>query len=150
MPVYSVIPSSLRPQGLARWCLCLWDFPGKNTGVGCHSLLQGIFPTQGSSPSLLNCRWTLYCLNHQGSPYKPSEIQRNQITCPGVHNWEGGEPKLNLHYFGPKACMLSTPLPNPYLETGAQRLESEVPGGRSWRQRRGEERENLVWMMYIE
>ena len=47
MPVYSVIPSSLRPQGLARWCLCLWDFPGKNTGVGCHSLLQGIFPTQG-------------------------------------------------------------------------------------------------------
>ena len=27
-----------------------WDFPGKNTGVGCHSLLQGIFPTQGSKP----------------------------------------------------------------------------------------------------
>ena len=28
--------------------LCLWDFPGINTGVGCHSLLQGIIPTQGS------------------------------------------------------------------------------------------------------
>ena len=33
--------------------LCLWDFPIKNTGVGCHFLLQGIFPTQGSNPCLL-------------------------------------------------------------------------------------------------
>ena len=30
--------------------LCPWDSPGKNTGVGCHSCLQGIFPTQGSNP----------------------------------------------------------------------------------------------------
>ena len=30
----------------------LWDFPGKHTGVGCHFLLQGIFPTQGSNPAL--------------------------------------------------------------------------------------------------
>ena len=33
---------------------CPWDFPGKNTGVGCHFLLQGIFPTQGSNPGLLH------------------------------------------------------------------------------------------------
>ena len=45
-----------------------WDFPGKNAGVGCHFLLQGIFPTQGSIPGLLNCRQILYCLSHQGSP----------------------------------------------------------------------------------
>ena len=32
---------------------CPWDFPGKNRGVGCHFLLQGIFPTQGSNPHLL-------------------------------------------------------------------------------------------------
>ena len=32
-----------------------WDLPGKNTGVGCHFLLQGIFPTQGSNASLLQC-----------------------------------------------------------------------------------------------
>ena len=44
------------------------DFPGKNTGVGCHALLQGIFSTQGSNPSLLHCRWILYHLSHQGSP----------------------------------------------------------------------------------
>ena len=44
------------------------DSPGKNSGVGCHALLQGIFPTQGSNPGLLRCRWILYCLSHQGSP----------------------------------------------------------------------------------
>ena len=39
---------------------CPWDFPGKNTGVGCHFLLQGIFLTQGSNLHLLHCRWILY------------------------------------------------------------------------------------------
>ena len=43
-------------------------FPGKNTGVGCHFLLQGVFPTQGLNLGLLHCRWILYCLSHQGSP----------------------------------------------------------------------------------
>ena len=46
--------------------LCLWDFPGKNTGVGCHFLLQEIFLTQGLNPGLLHCRQMLYCLSHQG------------------------------------------------------------------------------------
>ena len=41
---------------------------GKNTGVDCHALLQGVFPTQGSSPGLPHCRRILYCLSHQGSP----------------------------------------------------------------------------------
>ena len=36
------------------------DSPGKNTGVGCHALLQGIFQTQGSNLGLLHCRWVLY------------------------------------------------------------------------------------------
>ena len=44
------------------------DSQGKNTGVGCHALLQGIFPTQGSNLSLLHCRQILYCLSHQGCP----------------------------------------------------------------------------------
>ena len=42
-----------------------WDFQGKSTGVGCHFLLQGIFPTQGSNPGLSHCRQTLYRLSHQ-------------------------------------------------------------------------------------
>jgi len=41
--------------------LCPWDSPGKNTGVGCHLLLQGIFLTQGSNLGLLHCRQILYC-----------------------------------------------------------------------------------------
>ena len=44
------------------------DSPGKNTGMGCHALLQGIFSTQGSNPGLLHCRQILYHLSHQGSP----------------------------------------------------------------------------------
>ena len=48
------MPSSLRPHGLKpSRLLCPWDSPGKNTGVGCHALLQGIFLTQGSNPHLL-------------------------------------------------------------------------------------------------
>jgi len=39
--------------------------PGKNTGVGCHVLLQGIFATQGLNPGLLHCRQILYYLSHQ-------------------------------------------------------------------------------------
>ena len=39
--------------------------PGKNTGVGCHFLLQGIFPTQGSIPGLPHCKQMLYPLSHQ-------------------------------------------------------------------------------------
>ena len=48
--------------------LGLWDSPGKNTGVGCHPLLQGIFLTQESNPGLLHCRQILYHLSYQGSP----------------------------------------------------------------------------------
>ena len=44
------------------------DSPGRNTGVGCHALLQGIFQTQGSNPHLPPCGQILYCLSYQGSP----------------------------------------------------------------------------------
>ena len=57
------------------WLLCPWDFPGKNTGVGCHFLPPGIIPTQESNlhlPCLLHCRWILYLLSHLGSP-RPSK-----------------------------------------------------------------------------
>ena len=47
--------------------LCPWDSPGKNSGVGCHALLQGILLTQGSNPGVLHCRQILYHLSHQGN-----------------------------------------------------------------------------------
>ena len=61
--IYSVSPMDLQP---ARF-LCPQNSPGKNTGVGCHFLLQGIFPSQGSNLGLPDCPQILYCLNHQGS-----------------------------------------------------------------------------------
>ena len=48
--------------------LCPWDFSGKNTGVGCHLLLQGNFPTQELNPGLLHWRQVLYWLSYAGSP----------------------------------------------------------------------------------
>ena len=48
--------------------LCPLDSPGKNPGVGCHFLLQGIFLTQGSNPSLLHRRPNLYQLSYERSP----------------------------------------------------------------------------------
>ena len=45
-----------------------WNSPGQNPGVGSLSLLQGIFPTQGSNPGLPHCRWVLYQLSHKGNP----------------------------------------------------------------------------------
>ena len=63
MQIKTTVKSILQPTRL----LCLWDFPRKDTGVGCHYLLQGIFPTQGSNPGLPYCRWILYHLSHRGS-----------------------------------------------------------------------------------
>jgi len=48
--------------------LCPWNYPDKNTGVGSHLLLKGIFLTQKLNPGLLYCRQIPYQLGHQGSP----------------------------------------------------------------------------------
>ena len=48
------------------YSLCPRDSPGKNTGVGSHSLLHGIFQTLGSNPGLPHCRQILHCLSPQG------------------------------------------------------------------------------------
>ena len=71
---------TLQPHGLwpAR-LFCPWDFPGKNTGVGCHFLLQGIFPTQGLNLRLLHWQADSLPLSHQGNPqrsYKNSKGTR--------------------------------------------------------------------------
>ena len=60
---HSVVSASLWPRGLYS----PWNSPGQNTGVSSLSLLQGIFPTQGSIPGLPHCRWILYQLSHHGS-----------------------------------------------------------------------------------
>ena len=65
---------SLQPQSLCRLypirLLCPWDSPGKNTGVSCHSLLQGIFLTKGWKLGLPNCRQILLLTEPPGKPHK--------------------------------------------------------------------------------
>ena len=57
---HSVMSDSLQPHGIYS----PWNSPGQNTGVCSHSLLQGIFPTEGSNPGLPHCRRILYQLSH--------------------------------------------------------------------------------------
>ena len=71
---HSVVSDSFRPQGLYS----PWNSPGQNTGAGSRSLLQQIFPTQGSNPGLLHCRRILYQLSHKGSPTK---LKRKGCYC---------------------------------------------------------------------
>ena len=68
---HSVVSDFLRPHGLQPTrLLCPWNFPGKNTGVGCLFLFHGIFLTQGSNLGLLHCRQIPYHLSHLGSHKK--------------------------------------------------------------------------------
>ena len=61
----SVMSNSLWPHGLYS----PWNFLGQSTGVGCLSLLQGIFPTQGWNLGFLDCRQILYQLSHREAQY---------------------------------------------------------------------------------
>ena len=71
----SLLPHGLYPARL----LCPWNFPDKNTGVGYHSVLQGILPTQELNPSLLHCRQILYPLSHP---------RKNLIAKKGKENFK--------------------------------------------------------------
>ena len=94
----SVMPFSLQPHGLQPTrLLCPWDFSGKDTGVGCHFLPQGIFPIQGSNPGLLYCRQILYWLSYKGSPYTNEVLDKSEFN----HHWGKEESekvglKLNI------------------------------------------------------
>ena len=77
---HSFMSNSFQSLGLqpAR-LLCLWNSPGKNTEVNCHSLLWGIFLTKGSSPGFLHCWQILYDLSHQGSYSLHSLLTTNSL-----------------------------------------------------------------------
>ena len=72
--VASVVSDSVEPYGLQPARLCPWKSLGKSSRMGCHALLQGIFPTEGSNPGLLHCRHILYHLSYQGSLGKISAV----------------------------------------------------------------------------
>ena len=56
------------------------DSPGKNTGVGCYALLQGIFPTQGWNPGFLHCRQILYWLSYEEALFLPREVHKDRLA----------------------------------------------------------------------
>ena len=77
--MFSRVRLFVTPWTVTARPLCPWNFPGKNTGVGCHFLFQEIFPTQGSNPylwHLLHWQADSLPLPHLGSPWssiKPGE-----------------------------------------------------------------------------
>ena len=86
----SVVSDSMTPWTVACQASLSMGFPGKNTGVGCHALLQGIFPTQGWNPGLQHCRQILDRLSHQGSIWHSSNVG------PSPDVWETSRPRAGL------------------------------------------------------
>ena len=83
--VCSGVSDSLRPRGLQPTrLLCPWNFPGKNTGVGCHFLLQGIFLTQGSNLGLLHWQAGSLPLAIPGKPLRVGEVINIWYVAGGV------------------------------------------------------------------
>ena len=85
---HSVMSNSFQPHGLLPTrLLCLWNSPGKNTGVSCHSLLHGIFPTQGLNSGLMHCRQILYHLSYKGSFKRLSVISQVLASLGAVNSF---------------------------------------------------------------
>ena len=99
--VMVLLRSHVRLFGPHGWepprLLCEWNFPGRNTGVGCHVLLPGISPTQGSNVGLLHCKQILHHLSRLGRPVSIRSRQKSsegkedsilhtnrQLLCEGI------------------------------------------------------------------
>ena len=121
----------------------LWNSPGKNTGVGCRSLLQGIFPTQGSNQGLLHCRQIIHHLSYQGNPYRVSLF--SVILTVSLHSvaQEGDffqVQALQQRVARSPACLISPPeaihltFKNKGSRQKAVSLKAPRPdsGGKSW------------------
>ena len=87
----SAWPRGLQPPRL----LCAWDSPGKKAGVGCHALLQGVFPTEGSNLGVRHCRQIFYCWASGEAPTF-AHLRRTYLDAPCCH----GENSHFLLVFG--------------------------------------------------
>ena len=89
---------------VAQWCLTLCDPVDCSppSGVGCHALLQGIFPTQGSYPGLLHCRQTPYHLSHNLPPFSlvlaSSPAMQPVLILDDCHSLPVSHSDFNLHF----------------------------------------------------
>ena len=66
-------------ESVSHSVVCPWNSPGKNTGVSCHSFLQGIIPTQGPNLCILHCRQILYHLSH-ATAHNKIQIQSKTVS----------------------------------------------------------------------
>ena len=106
--------SSATPKDCSpTWFLCPWDFPGKNTEIGCHFLLRGIFLTKGSNPRLLHWQVDSLWLSHLGSHscylsnciyaiFSPSPLAEDILEVPGKWQvlWEYEQLRKTLRSIG--------------------------------------------------
>ena len=78
--------------------LCPWSSPGKSTRVGSHSLLQGIFPTQGSNLDLLHCRQILYHVSIRKAltNFYPLLLHQLHLRSSSVRSWKLGIPAIEV------------------------------------------------------
>ena len=110
---FSHVQLCATPWTAARQALYYWDSPDKNTGVGCHSLLQGIFPTQGLNPRLLSLlHW---------------QVSSSLLAPPG-------EPPLSFRLTYPTAYLIS-PVSQLICASDLTYIKSRVPfleGRVSW------------------
>ena len=99
---------SVTPQTVARWAPLSWnssEFHGRNTGVGSHSLLKGIFPTQGSNFGLLHCRQILHHLSQQMSVWRVAVRGQRPHRIPRK---APPHPQLGWHWFHQGGSQVST------------------------------------------
>ena len=113
----SVVSDSLWPHGLHS----PWNSPGQNSRVGSLSLLKGIFPTQGSNPGLLHCRWILYQLSHKESP--PTFFFSTPWTraCQAPLSMEFSRQE----YCSGLPCLSPGDLPDSGIEPGSPALQAD-------------------------
>ena len=78
MKLLSCVWLFVTPWTVAQSLLHPWNFPGKSTGVGCHFLLQRIFPTQGLNPGLLHCKHMLLSFEPWGKSSSPRLLPNTQ------------------------------------------------------------------------
>ena len=114
----SVMSVSLLPHGLqSARLLCPWCFPGKNTGMSCHFLLQGIFPTQGLNPGFLHCSQSVSSVA-QSCPTLCDSIDCSMPGLP-VHHQLPEFTQTLIHWVSvaiqPPHPLLSPSLPAPNL-----------------------------------
>ena len=111
--VCSVVSDSLWPHGLSPTRLLYpWNFPGKNTGVGYHFLLQGIFLTQGLNLHLLSLlHWQVDSLplNHKEIYYKELILVITDVQAPRWMRWvlKLDTQKSQWYSFNTKALAVS-------------------------------------------